>query len=600
MPAEILGVKMTSLDTGGSLSRFGWPAKCSDLQFDLENGIEGGIVGTPPYTLTVAPALRTPVNITFEKSARWTIMLDHGHPFFVSIVDSKGVTWSNGPLHAGAGTLSCFAPARPYPWLTLGASLGMSFSFLVVGAVLASLVFLWYMRRPQFDVGPAAGHIGEAPENSRQSSHHQRHLSSTFSRESKSRMSTNTTNRQQHQQQEESHLSSRSRHGSTSPTAVGTVLTSLHRRRPSNTRATSSSEMGLMMRHRPSLRREETSGTIDLAGSPIDDEGQHTFPPPPQPNYNNNNSTLSRRENDPNYIIPWSQLAHENRGQEPFVPHEEGRGSIPNTPGIPILKHRDTSTSNSSGVPSPTAGGGGAGVTVTPGQEMPSNFPSGNIRPNVVSLPSLPRTGDFAVSNATQASVPLISLPRPQHYSHQASFSSVSSSSIPPHHQHQLHHPQQMMSTPSQQQQQQQQHTHTHEVYVVHHDAGLPPPVTVFTRPGTLVTELPPGYDHIISTSQQPDHPVHFDESQIYDGHGASTPMRPLKGRPSTSNADSQQQQQQQQSYMQQGASRPGGGTGLALVHPEDVPLSAISPTSPSTFPQPSSQQSTDERFHQS
>ncbi|KAG8839718.1 hypothetical protein FRC18_008438 [Serendipita sp. 400] len=90
MPADILGVRMTSIETGGSLSRFGWPARCSDLQFDLEAGVEGGIVGTPPYTLTVAPALRTPVNITFEKTVRWTIMLDHGHPFFVSIVDSKG------------------------------------------------------------------------------------------------------------------------------------------------------------------------------------------------------------------------------------------------------------------------------------------------------------------------------------------------------------------------------------------------------------------------------------------------------------------------------------------------------------------------------
>ena len=65
MPDNVLGVKMTSIDTGGSLSRYGWPASCSDLQFDLVDGLEGGIVGTPPYTLTVAPAFRTPMNITF-------------------------------------------------------------------------------------------------------------------------------------------------------------------------------------------------------------------------------------------------------------------------------------------------------------------------------------------------------------------------------------------------------------------------------------------------------------------------------------------------------------------------------------------------------
>lgn len=34
-----------------------------------------------------------------------------------------------------------------------------------------------------------------------------------------------------------------------------------------------------------------------------------------------------------------------------------------------------------------------------------------------------------------------------------------------------------------------------HEVFVVHHDAGAPPPVTVYALPGSRVTELPPGYD---------------------------------------------------------------------------------------------------------
>jgi hypothetical protein len=34
-----------------------------------------------------------------------------------------------------------------------------------------------------------------------------------------------------------------------------------------------------------------------------------------------------------------------------------------------------------------------------------------------------------------------------------------------------------------------------HEVFVVHHDGGAPPPVTVYALPGSRVTELPPGYD---------------------------------------------------------------------------------------------------------
>jgi hypothetical protein len=67
VPATILGVKMTSSMSGGLLSRYGWPASCSDLQFQLIDGFGGGVVGTPPYTLTVAPAFRTPVNITFRE-----------------------------------------------------------------------------------------------------------------------------------------------------------------------------------------------------------------------------------------------------------------------------------------------------------------------------------------------------------------------------------------------------------------------------------------------------------------------------------------------------------------------------------------------------
>ena len=33
-------------------------------------------------------------------------------------------------------------------------------------------------------------------------------------------------------------------------------------------------------------------------------------------------------------------------------------------------------------------------------------------------------------------------------------------------------------------------------VYVVHHDGGRPPPVTVFTSDGTEVVELPPQYEN--------------------------------------------------------------------------------------------------------
>lgn len=66
VPAKILGVKMTSLETGGPLSRFGWPSSCTDLQFDMVDGLEGGVIGRPPYTLSIAPVFRPPLNMTFR------------------------------------------------------------------------------------------------------------------------------------------------------------------------------------------------------------------------------------------------------------------------------------------------------------------------------------------------------------------------------------------------------------------------------------------------------------------------------------------------------------------------------------------------------
>ncbi|KAG8827023.1 hypothetical protein FRC19_005991 [Serendipita sp. 401] len=544
MPADILGVRMTSIETGGSLSRFGWPARCSDLQFDLEAGVEGGIVGTPPYTLTVAPALRTPVNITFEKTVRWTIMLDHSHPFFVSIVDSKGVTWSNGPLHAGAGTLSCFGPPRPYPWLTLASSLGMSFSFLAIGILLASTICLWHnRRRPQF-----IQNVRDPGENSRIQ---QQHLTSTVSQDSKSRISTNN-------RQEEAHML-RTRTGSTSPTTVP-ARTSLHLRRPSNTKAPSS-EIGLM-RHRPSFRREDTSGTIDLDASPTD-EVQHTFPPVP---VRLGNPQPFRREIDPMVIAPWTQT-NESRGYEPPA-EDERRGSI--TTSRPILKHRDTSNSTSSGIPSPTASGGGIlGPTASLGLPSNAGRPSigSNIGPAGGGLSTLPHTREVTMASP-QTFVPTNPIPRPQQYAYHLPSSASHSN------------PQttQPSNTSNNQQPQPQP---PHEVYVVHHDAGLPPPVTVITHHGTVVTELPPGYDHLIPTPQPPNLNYHG-ESGGMEEHDASTSMRRLKNQPSTSamtNVDPQIQLQIQ---------RPGG-SGLALVHAEDVPLSAVSPTSPNpnTFPLP-------------
>ncbi|KAL1952260.1 hypothetical protein VTO73DRAFT_1409 [Trametes versicolor] len=62
-------------------------------------------------------------------------------------------------------------------------------------------------------------------------------------------------------------------------------------------------------------------------------------------------------------------------------------------------------------------------------------------------------------------------------------------------------------------------------VYVVHHDAGRPPPVTVFTSDGTEVVELPPQYETAARREEQ--------ERGQEQGRGASSP-RPLPTSPPT------------------------------------------------------------------
>ena len=125
-PASNLGMNAISSATGSTLSRWGWPNSCTDIQLQPIDDKNGGIKGTPPYTLTVVPAYNNPLNITFgmllflsvisltispscnpDQSVAWTITLAHSTPFFLSVSDANGVTWTDGPMHAGAGDTSC-------------------------------------------------------------------------------------------------------------------------------------------------------------------------------------------------------------------------------------------------------------------------------------------------------------------------------------------------------------------------------------------------------------------------------------------------------------------------------------------------------------
>ncbi|KZT42790.1 hypothetical protein SISSUDRAFT_846883 [Sistotremastrum suecicum HHB10207 ss-3] len=140
-------LNVTSLYPLGTLSQYGWPGQCGDLSVKPQEG-------TPPFTFTVSPALHPPLNITSSTmdAINWTISLSWGSPFFISLVDSSGLSWTNGPLHSGTGPTDCLSLATPShqkttPWFV---SLGTGFGGLLVGALLAFLV-PWFLERRRRD-----------------------------------------------------------------------------------------------------------------------------------------------------------------------------------------------------------------------------------------------------------------------------------------------------------------------------------------------------------------------------------------------------------------------------------------------------------------
>lgn len=452
-------------------------------------------------------------------------MLDHGHPFFVSVTDSEGTSWVNGPLHAGAGSQQCFGPSPPYPWLTLPVSLGMSFSFLILGFLLA-LIGVWCFanRRPiRFS----------SPE------HNDDKAIEPYFTESRTKSTSSRG---------ESRRDSRPRTGGSGsgPRAGGngTLLGGLHLRRPSNNRA-SSSEM-VLMHDRPALRRGQSSGQFDLAASPI--EEHH-----PQLPYSNDPEGLPRHPRGANGAII----------ETPHVGPDE-RGIMPASPRYitfpPPTKHRpQVASTSSSGSPTSTA-------PSTDGTRLsnPSAAPSGDSTARPQNLHALPPRSNSAGTPANYTSghqnmnspVPII---RSHSHAHSPSNpTNVDNISYPPNGQHQN------------QQYQHQQNQPTHEVYVVHHDAGLAPPVTVFTRPGTVVTELPPGYENLIPNPRQDETPANNEnQTSAISKAGPSISA----SNPTTLSLDTR------------GAHNRPRESGMGLVNAEDMPLSALSSTPGSSLP---------------
>ncbi|TCD68831.1 hypothetical protein EIP91_009698 [Steccherinum ochraceum] len=176
-PETQLGVN--ALVSTGPFSQFGWIDQCTDLQVTPTNG-------TPPYIMTVAPALHPPYNISSPDMSpiNWTVSLSWGAPFFVSLVDSSGMTWASGPLHSGGGgTTECLAldgaasgKKSVAPAVAIGAGVGGLVVGLIIG-LLSAIAFTYWTnrRRPKrptavrestnmlLPESPARGHYSDLP-----------------------------------------------------------------------------------------------------------------------------------------------------------------------------------------------------------------------------------------------------------------------------------------------------------------------------------------------------------------------------------------------------------------------------------------------------
>jgi len=147
-PNQVLGVD-AQVDNG-PISQFGWVDQCTDIQLTPTNG-------TPPFTMTVAPALHPPYNITSNTMdpINWTVSLSYGMPFFVSLVDSTGLSWQNGPLHSGGGgTTECLSqtgvstasPKEVRPWVAAVSGVAGLIVGLLAG-LLGAFIFFRSQRR---------------------------------------------------------------------------------------------------------------------------------------------------------------------------------------------------------------------------------------------------------------------------------------------------------------------------------------------------------------------------------------------------------------------------------------------------------------------
>ncbi|KZV76921.1 hypothetical protein PENSPDRAFT_645679 [Peniophora sp. CONT] len=133
------GAMSVEAEASGAFSQYGWIPQCSDISVTPKNG-------TPPYTFTIAPSLLPPINLTSDSMDKisWTNTLQYGISYFISLADSEGNRWSQGPLHSSGGSSSCLDDSgTPTVAIAVGALAGG----IVAGALIGGLGFWFYSRR---------------------------------------------------------------------------------------------------------------------------------------------------------------------------------------------------------------------------------------------------------------------------------------------------------------------------------------------------------------------------------------------------------------------------------------------------------------------